>query len=597
MITGIEIAGVILGSFPLVIHALECYGEGLETMQEWVRFRTDFNGFLSDFIRQQIFFRQHIEDLLSPVVDSEYQMGCMLDDPNHIEWKDPRLEAKLKKRLPGMHEYETYMATVSAILAVLQKVQKKLDVTDDDKARKPFASILCLLRVSFEFKRIAYVLDKKRRARLMNALEKYNNELQRLLGNSDRLEPTRRKRKFALPAFFEQFRKQASSLHNAICRSLQCECSSFHSTHLLLPRGSAKDLATEPNELTEPLKLTVYFTRNIQSQTTMDTITAPENDWYAADIEMAEASESDTLAPSMTSISLNSATTLVRDPKDEVRPGRKVSFQHNRRMSTSSVPKDAVEIQDLCAALLNYDKDKPHLGYLRGGDSCNHTIYHATSSSSPPVKIQERITLAELIQQAHESISSSGFIGGTLRRQERLEIALTMAKVILRLYQCPWLKEEWSKEDIYFFRDAESKVHPETISLVSEFYSTRHPSQPEIMAPSEPHLERKRARALLLSLGILILELWFNKPLESCSFWTKFLGPDGKENEFTKSNTAQKWQERALEEGGVDLDSLTHRCIHCDFGTARQDLNDEELRRAVYDEVVQPLERILTRYE
>ena len=131
MATGMEIAGVILASFPLIVSALEHYGEGLQTMQDWVRFRTHFNGFLNDFIRQQIFFRQHIEDLLSTVVESDYHMGCMLDDPEDPQWKDPDLEGKLKDRLPGKREYESYMTTVSAILGVLDKIRKKLSITDD----------------------------------------------------------------------------------------------------------------------------------------------------------------------------------------------------------------------------------------------------------------------------------------------------------------------------------------------------------------------------------------------------------------------------------------------------------------------------------
>ena len=131
MATGIEVAGLILGSFPLVVSALEHYGEGLEAMQNWARFRTDFNAFLSDFIRQQIFFRQHIEDLLSTVVESDYHMGCMLDNPHDKLWKSPALEQKLKLRLPGKREYESYMVTVSAIQTILDKIRTKLNITED----------------------------------------------------------------------------------------------------------------------------------------------------------------------------------------------------------------------------------------------------------------------------------------------------------------------------------------------------------------------------------------------------------------------------------------------------------------------------------
>jgi hypothetical protein len=75
------------------------------------------------------------------------------------------------------------------------------------------------------------------------------------------------------------------------------------------------------------------------------------------------------------------------------------------------------------------------------------------------------------------------------------------------------------------------------------------------------------------------------------------LGPDNKANEYTDFNTAQKWQEQALEEAGLDFHNATRRCIYCAFGAASQDLEDEELRRAVYSEVVQPLQRILAQFQ
>ena len=48
-----------------------------------------------------------------------------------------------------------------------------------------------------------------------------------------------------------------------------------------------------------------------------------------------------------------------------------------------------------------------------------------------------------------------------------------------------------------------------------------------------------------------------------------------------------------MEEAGLDLHNLTRQCIYCAFGAVSQNLEDEELKRAVYSEVVQPLEKLL----
>jgi hypothetical protein len=52
-----------------------------------------------------------------------------------------------------------------------------------------------------------------------------------------------------------------------------------------------------------------------------------------------------------------------------------------------------------------------------------------------------------------------------------------------------------------------------------------------------------------------------------------------------------------MEEAGPDLYNPTRRCVYCASGAASQDLEDDELRKAVFDEVVQPLERLLERFE
>lgn len=130
--------------------------------------------------------------------------------------------------------------------------------------------------------------------------------------------------------------------------------------------------------------------------------------------------------------------------------------------------------------------------------------------------------------------------------------------------------------------------------LVSNFSSNK--SSPATTGRSTG-VTQNTSKSSLLCLGILILELWFNQSIETRPFRQDFLGPDGCENQYTNFNTAQKWQEQALEEGGLDLHNITRRCIYCAFGAASQDLNDQELRRAVYDEVVEALERLLARYE
>ncbi|KAL9629956.1 MAG: hypothetical protein Q9204_004984 [Flavoplaca sp. TL-2023a] len=113
MATGIKTAGLILATFAVVISALEHYENGFQVIREWVRFKGEFAAFLNALIRQRIFFRQNIEELLGPIVDSEYDMSVLLDNPGGEAWADETLNARLRQRLPGKYEYESYATTVS----------------------------------------------------------------------------------------------------------------------------------------------------------------------------------------------------------------------------------------------------------------------------------------------------------------------------------------------------------------------------------------------------------------------------------------------------------------------------------------------------
>lgn len=130
MLTGVELGGIILSVFPLVISGLEHYENGFQQIKDWIRFRANFTKFMNALCRQRIFFRQNIEELLAPIVASEYEMSQLLDNPGGRAWADPELNEKLIKRLSGAYEYECYTATAGSILELLEKLKIKLKIVD-----------------------------------------------------------------------------------------------------------------------------------------------------------------------------------------------------------------------------------------------------------------------------------------------------------------------------------------------------------------------------------------------------------------------------------------------------------------------------------
>ncbi|KAI4225882.1 MAG: hypothetical protein L6R36_003590 [Xanthoria steineri] len=590
MATGIETAGLILAAFPLVISALEHYENGFQVIREWVRFRGEFAAFLNALIRQGIFFRQNIEELLGPIVASEYDMFVLLDHPGGKAWADEALNAKLRQRLPGKYEYESYVTTVSYIMETLHKLRDKLKIVEDRHA-----SSSGRLKLEYELKRITYTLSRRRRDKLMGQLERYNNEIQTLLGNSERLEPMRKKRKSPITRYFHQIRDHAHNLHAALTHAWRCDDSPTHTAKLLLEKRVRPD-EDGGHEIEDPttIKFNVVFAHMERRMSNTSTMSS-SSDWCAAKIELMDMEPKDERRESLPSAkrdpriladytSQHSSNAPSLTTTSSGTGDRRVSFVTTMTEPTTvSICDGAPEINDLCSTLRSRSSSQSPLGYFRDAHHRRYILSLAERPQGQLANIQNIISLEGLLgkKSAH----------AMLPRRSRLAIAVTLAHSMLQLHTGPWLHESWGKKDVYFLQDQKDTIYADQPFLVRQISTNEADSAVSCKTTSGG------CNTTLLCLGIIILELWFNERIEAQVFYQQFLDQEGNDNEYTAFNAAQKWQEQAMEEAGLDLHNATRRCIYCAFGAASQDLEDEELRRAVYSEVIQPLEKLHARFE
>jgi hypothetical protein len=101
------------------------------------------------------------------------------------------------------------------------------------------------LKWSYEFRRIKFTLSKKKREKLLQALSKYNDDLQKLMGSSDRLAVSRQRRKAPLTKFFQRVRNHAYFVHRVLASGWQCKCWSSHTANLLLQDRTIGDPKTK----------------------------------------------------------------------------------------------------------------------------------------------------------------------------------------------------------------------------------------------------------------------------------------------------------------------------------------------------------------
>lgn len=263
--------------------------------------------------------------------------------------------------------------------------------------------------------------------------------------------------------------------------------------------------------------------------------------------------------------STDSDTTLIR-AGSETHP-RKISI-----VSTETL------IEDLCGKIKTWEKSDPFLGYLPDGLGAHHGLHVVQDLGKMTRGPSRIISLHDIL------IGTSGDVA-QMSRGTRMSVALTISYALLELHSSPWLEEKWDKSDIYFWVETEGTVIADYPFLVSLAETEKVTNQ-----------DRRHAGALL-SLGILIMELWFNQALEVQPFWTSNFGPDGKETEFTRFSAAATWQRKVNEDAGLRLHGITRRCIYGDFGLDTQDLANENFTRAVYDGVIKELESIISIFE
>lgn len=127
MFGAIEIVGLSLAVFPIVISFLEHFEDGCDTLHDWVYFRREFTHLLNDLNREQIIFRQLVETMLRSIIDSEFELKEMLEDTQSNEWKRPDLALKMKQKLCGNGEYENCQSSLLSIHEHLVSMAKKLN--------------------------------------------------------------------------------------------------------------------------------------------------------------------------------------------------------------------------------------------------------------------------------------------------------------------------------------------------------------------------------------------------------------------------------------------------------------------------------------
>ena len=136
MVTGVETAGLVLATFPIVVNCLSQFAEGVDTIKSWRRYRRELTNYARTLEAEYVIYRNTIEELLDGIIHSDEELNILLEDLGGVSWQKPQYEDQLRRRLD--HSYQSYLVTMTDILTAVQAVQKRLGVGDSGKVRAFF---------------------------------------------------------------------------------------------------------------------------------------------------------------------------------------------------------------------------------------------------------------------------------------------------------------------------------------------------------------------------------------------------------------------------------------------------------------------------
>ena len=129
--SGFEIAGVVLGSIPLVLAGLEFYANGIAVSKRFIKYRVHFDDLVKDLRTEHMLFENTINTLLIGIVPSRDMAHFLASPCGDDRWKEKKFEKKLMERLG--RSYESYMITITQMNRTVATFWEKLKLDSSGK--------------------------------------------------------------------------------------------------------------------------------------------------------------------------------------------------------------------------------------------------------------------------------------------------------------------------------------------------------------------------------------------------------------------------------------------------------------------------------
>jgi hypothetical protein len=562
--SGLEIAGVLLGAFPLIISGLEHWRDVAKVGGFYWRVREEYTRCRSDMQFHEILYKRNLKELLLPILNDSDEVARLVGDPAAKDWSSKALQERLESRL--QESYALYMTVICQMNETANELRKELSLdkgTVQSRLVSPKPSSVTTKLSSakskwdYETFRLKFSFNEPVRKGLLNQLKEFNERLEKLLRTSDRISalqdpaPASTKQTHALEKVFKKAWKKSDLLFKALQKAWQCTCQQYHFANLRLEHRTIPDVCFEIILMfvpPSPRANTPWSWRELQCGQMIDCSIARK-------LTNASTVPQSSLCPPNCPQAWASLPLLAKR--------RKVAFA-----TPPNVPKVELDILvepsvKLCQVLGD--------GKF---DNCMGTIGHDDETYHlHPLMERKRPDHSGSLTLDH--ILSSDFEGHLTRRQ-RYSIALLLASSVAQLQFSPWLRTGLTKEDVFFF--------PHNDDACSIQY--REPFILQGFPLDDPTASSTGANDYnFYSLGILLLELCFGQRLEDHPLRKRHPAGAGEIKQAFDLMAALKWSQSVFDDAGHDYDSAVKWCF-----TGANSAN-QPWRGEIIKNVIRPLEK------
>ncbi|EKJ76393.1 hypothetical protein FPSE_03392 [Fusarium pseudograminearum CS3096] len=576
--SGFEVAGIVLGSLPLLVTTLETY---CKFMREWGKASSELKSLNRQLSTERAKYYNVCTLLISDVVPQQ-DIESMLLSPFGPLWRVSETNDMIRQRL--WDAYSPFEETVVEIQEALEAIMRRLRVQISQDGQVEWGN---KNRMTREFRKLLYRLHRDDYKDDIATISKGISDLECLTKLSIKLEPSRKKQ--SRGKLFKILRDLSASIYRALCSSILCN--DPHDVSLeLSPRliEIGCDRGDEKVLTDAQFKIAISF-EMVEASTT-------KRFWDEVSIKTAKSMTTKRSQPCLPQPQAKWAKTVPSGNKSELPFTNSMRSKHNvkpamapfSRLATTGVAftKTCDEEEralskrslNLCTAMRNARHARPvcygHLIDTECADRHFQVYALGTTINSDGWSI---VTLSDILE-------GKGGLNPLVSLAEKARLALAIASSVLQLSKTPWLPEALTRKRVHFFR------RDETLSYRYPFLLRSFPLRPsQLPNPTAASGCIPLNNPTLFALGILLLEIILGQSFE------QLRSPDEKpihgdyNGVIRNSIAAHKLLERVALINTA-YQAVIQRCIDC---TETRGLDEGGFRQEVYNDVVLELEAIL----